>query len=143
MKLIHCFGAGLVGSYVARKLAESGYMVYIYDIEPKSSIFEAYTNVTMHVGDIFAYDLEALGNESIFVNMLPGEIGHNLTKRLAHVNGRKIVDLSFSEKTPDRMMVDRIGIGTKVLWDVGIAPGLSNMLLYEAYRILGLSLIHI
>tara|TARA_S200000501_G_scaffold377039_1_gene433975 strand:- start:1172 stop:2230 length:1059 start_codon:yes stop_codon:yes gene_type:complete len=137
MKLVHCFGAGLVGSFVARKLAESGYNVYIYDIEAKNSIFREYTNITVHVGDIFDYDLEALDNESIFVNMLPGETGHNLTKRLASAESRQIVDLSFSEKTPDTILEDSIGIGTKVLWDVGIAPGLSNMLLSEAYEKMG------
>ena len=137
MKLVHCFGAGLVGSYVARKLAESGCLVHVYDIEPKNSMFDSYTNITVHTGDIFSYDLEALGNEPVFVNMLPGEIGHKLTMRLAHVEGRRIVDLSFSEKTPDTVIKDSIGTGTKVLWDVGIAPGLSNMLLFEAYGKLG------
>ena len=137
MKLVHCFGVGLVGSFVARKLAESGCDVSVYDIEPRNSMFEVYTNITVHVGDIFDYDLEAFGNEAIFVNMLPGEIGHKLTKRLARVDGRQIVDLSFSEKTPDTSIEDRIGIGTKVLWDVGIAPGLSNMLLSEAYGKMG------
>ena len=137
MKLVHCFGVGLVGSFVARKLAEGGCDVSVYDIEPRNSMFEVYTNITVHVGDIFDYDLEAFGNEAIFVNMLPGEIGHKLTKRLARVDGRQIVDLSFSEKTPDTSIEDRIGIGTKVLWDVGIAPGLSNMLLSEAYGKMG------
>ena len=137
MKLVHCFGAGLVGSFVARKLAESGYVVSVYDIEPKNSMFDVYTNINVHVGDIFGYDLEALGDGAIFVNMLPGEIGHRLTERLAGVDGRQIVDLSFSEKTPDRIIEDRIGIGTKILWDVGIAPGLSNMLLSEAYGRMG------
>lgn len=137
MKLVHCFGVGLVGSFVAKKLAEVGCDVSVYDIEPKNSMFEVYKNITVHVGDIFDYDLEAFGNEAIFVNMLPGEIGHKLTKRLARVDGRQIVDLSFSEKTPDTLIEDRIGIGTKVLWDVGIAPGLSNMLLSEAYGKMG------
>ena len=126
-----------MGSFVARKLAESGCDVSVYDIEPRNSMFEVYTNITVHVGDIFDYDLEAFGNEAIFVNMLPGEIGHKLTKRLARVDGRQIVDLSFSVKTPDTSIEDRIGIGTKVLWDVGIAPGLSNMLLSEAYGKMG------
>ena len=126
-----------MGSFVARKLAEGGCDVSVYDIEPRNSMFEVYTNITVHVGDIFDYDLEAFGNEAIFVNMLPGEIGHKLTKRLARVDGRQIVDLSFSEKTPDTSIEDRIGIGTKVLWDVGIAPGLSNMLLSEAYGKMG------
>ena len=137
MKLVHCFGVGLVGSFVAKKLAEVGCDVSVYDIEPKNSMFEVYKNITVHVGDIFDYDLEAFGNEAIFVNMLPGEIGHKLTKKLARVDGRQIVDLSFSEKTPDTLIEDRIGIGTKVLWDVGIAPGLSNMLLSEAYGKMG------
>ena len=137
MKLVHCFGVGLVGSFVAKKLAEVGCNVSVYDIEPKNSMFEVYKNITVHVGDIFDYDLEAFGNEAIFVNMLPGEIGHKLTKRLARVDGRQIVDLSFSVKTPDTSIEDRIGIGTKVLWDVGIAPGLSNMLLSEAYGKMG------
>ena len=126
-----------MGSFVARKLAEGGCDVSVYDIEPRNSMFEVYTNITVHVGDIFDYDLEAFGNEAIFVNMLPGEIGHKLTKRLARVDGRQIVDLSFSVKTPDTSIEDRIGIGTKVLWDVGIAPGLSNMLLSEAYGKMG------
>lgn len=126
-----------MGSFVAKKLAEVGCDVSVYDIEPKNSMFEVYKNITVHVGDIFDYDLEAFGNEAIFVNMLPGEIGHKLTKRLARVDGRQIVDLSFSEKTPDTLIEDRIGIGTKVLWDVGIAPGLSNMLLSEAYGKMG------
>tara|TARA_Y100000768_G_scaffold53366_1_gene35112 strand:+ start:1038 stop:2099 length:1062 start_codon:yes stop_codon:yes gene_type:complete len=137
MRLVHCFGAGLVGSYVARKLAESGCQVHIYDIEPKNSVFESYPNITLHTGDVLDYDLDILGNESIFVNMLPGEIGHKLTMELARVDGRRIVDLSFSEETPDKLSEDVIGIGTKILWDVGIAPGLSNMLLSEAYGKLG------
>ena len=137
MKLVHCFGAGLVGSFVARKLAECGLTVSVYDMKPKNSMFEVYTNITVHIGDIFDYDLEAFDNEAIFVNMLPGEVGHKLTRRLARVDGRQIVDLSFSEKTPDTIKEDMIGIGTKVIWDVGIAPGLSNMLLSEAYGKMG------
>ena len=34
MAAIHCFGVGLVGSYVARKLAESGFSVHAYDPQP-------------------------------------------------------------------------------------------------------------
>lgn len=137
MELVHCFGSGLVGSYVARKLAECGHDVHIYDVKSKDDMFDSYTNITMHVGDVFDCDLDDLGNESIFVNMLPGEVGHKLTTWLARVSGRQIVDLSFSENTPDKILGNSMGTGTKVLWDVGIAPGLSNMLLFEAYGKLG------
>ena len=137
MKLIHCFGAGLVGSYVATKLAESGHQVHIYDINQNNSKFGDEKNITFHIGDVFDQDLNALGNDDMFVNMLPGDIGHRLTEKLASKGGRQIVDLSFSEKTPDMGLEEGIGIGTKVLWDVGIAPGLSNMFLAAAHKMTG------
>ena len=137
MRLIHCFGAGLVGSYVATKLAESGHQVHIYDIDQNNSKFGDEKNITFHIGDVFDRDLDALGNDDMFVNMLPGDIGHRLTEKLASKGGRHIVDLSFSEKTPDMGLEEGIGIGTKVLWDVGIAPGLSNMFLAAAHKMTG------
>ena len=47
MKLIHCFGAGLVGSYVATKLAESGHQVHIYDINQNNSKFGDEKNICL------------------------------------------------------------------------------------------------
>jgi len=68
----------------------------------------------------------------IIVNMVPGSIGHEVLRALN--NGKhRIVDLSFSETTPDAL---EDGSST-VLWDVGIAPGLSNMLVALAARELG------
>ena len=64
--------------------------------------------------------------------MVPGSIGHEVLKSL-HAGGHSIVDLSFSETTPDALP-DGPGV---VLWDVGIAPGLSNMLVALAHRELG------
>ena len=64
--------------------------------------------------------------------MVPGDIGHGVLQAL-HSHGHRIVDLSFSETTPDRLPK---GTST-VLWDVGIAPGLSNMLVALAHRELG------
>ncbi|DAC56816.1 MAG TPA: hypothetical protein D7I08_06970, partial [Candidatus Poseidoniales archaeon] len=64
--------------------------------------------------------------------MVPGSIGHDVL-RVLHEQGHNIVDLSFSETTPDQLPA---GQGV-VLWDVGIAPGLSNMLVALAQRELG------
>ncbi|MEC7089490.1 MAG: saccharopine dehydrogenase C-terminal domain-containing protein, partial [Candidatus Thermoplasmatota archaeon] len=68
----------------------------------------------------------------LIVNMVPGSIGHDVL-RVLHEQGHNIVDLSFSETTPDQLPA---GPGV-VLWDVGIAPGLSNMLVALAQRELG------
>ena len=120
---IHCLGGGLVGSFVTRKLHEAGMEVHLYDI------VERETPATFHLGDASAADHSAA---DFVVNMVPGSIGHRVLKTL-HREGHRIVDLSFSETTPDQLPD---GPGA-VLWDVGIAPGLSNMLVALAHREFG------
>ena len=67
------------------------------------------------------------------VNMLPGSLGNQMTSILKDSN-LKIVDLSFSETTPDTLT----DVSSSILWDVGIAPGLSNMLVAMAVREFGI-----
>lgn len=120
---IHCLGGGLVGSFVTRKLHEAGLEVHLYDIVPRQ------TPATFHLGDAATADHR---EADLIVNMVPGSIGHEVLKTL-FAEGNRIVDLSFSETTPDALP-DGSGV---VLWDVGIAPGLSNMLVALAHRELG------
>ena len=120
---IHCLGGGLVGSFVTRKLFEVGFEVHLFDITPRE------TPATFHLLDATAADHSPA---DVVVNMVPGGIGHEVLKTL-HQRGHRIVDLSFSETTPDQLPD---GPGT-VLWDVGIAPGLSNMLVALAHREFG------
>ena len=61
--------------------------------------------------------------------MLPGHLGNKATQSLKNT-GQRIVDLSFSEITPDNLQ----NVESSILWDVGIAPGLSNMLVSMASR---------
>ena len=120
---IHCLGGGLVGSFVTRKLCEAGFEVHLFDIMPRD------TPATFHLLDAATADHSSA---DLVVNMVPGRIGHEVLKTL-HQNDHRIVDLSFSETTPDRLPE---GTST-VLWDVGIAPGLSNMLVALAQREFG------
>ncbi len=147
MAAIHCFGVGLVGSYVARKLAESGFTVHAYDPQPhrvlgirgieihrlefnEDPIEMLLERISSGDGITFDPDLD------IVVNMLPGDIGHSSTTALAELPWRT-VDLSFSEFTPDRDDQKAKEYGASILWDTGIAPGLSNMLLSLAYEEMG------
>ena len=144
---IHCFGVGLVGSYVARKFAESGFTVHAYDpqphrvmgipgieihhLEPDEDPIDLMLDlVSSRDGITFEPDSD------IVVNMLPGDIGHSSTTSLAELPWRT-VDLSFSEFTPDRDDEKAKEYGATILWDTGIAPGLSNMLLSLAYGEMG------
>tara|TARA_B100000965_G_scaffold89368_1_gene72579 strand:- start:5259 stop:6359 length:1101 start_codon:yes stop_codon:yes gene_type:complete len=147
MATIHCFGVGLVGSYVARKFAESGFSVHAYDPQPHRVMGSPGIEVHHLEPDEDPIDLmlelesSSEGNKfdsdrDIVVNMLPGDIGHSSTTSLAELPWRT-VDLSFSEFTPDRDDEKAKEHGAKILWDTGIAPGLSNMLLSLAYGEMG------
>ncbi|MEC7059644.1 MAG: saccharopine dehydrogenase C-terminal domain-containing protein [Candidatus Thermoplasmatota archaeon] len=120
---IHCLGGGLVGSFVTRKLVEDGFDVHLFDVVNRA------TPAVFHLKDAASADHSSA---DLIVNMVPGSIGHDVL-RVLHEQGHNIVDLSFSETTPDQLPA---GPGV-VLWDVGIAPGLSNMLVALAQRELG------
>lgn len=120
---IHCLGGGLVGSFVTRKLVEDGFEVHLFDVVNRA------TPAVFHLKDAASADHSSA---DLIVNMVPGSIGHDVL-RVLHEQGHNIVDLSFSETTPDQLPA---GQGV-VLWDVGIAPGLSNMLVALAQRELG------
>ena len=120
---IHCLGGGLVGSFVTRKLVEDGFEVHLFDVVNRA------TPAVFHLKDAASADHSSA---DLIVNMVPGSIGHDVL-RVLHEHGHNIVDLSFSETTPDQLPA---GPGV-VLWDVGIAPGLSNMLVALAQRELG------
>ena len=120
---IHCLGGGLVGSFVTRRLVESGFDVHLYDVVKRD------TPANFHLGDALISDHS---HAEIIVNMLPGSLGNKMTSLLKNT-GQRIVDLSFSESTPD-LLED---VSSTILWDVGIAPGLSNMLVASAFREFG------
>ena len=120
---IHCLGGGLVGSFVTRRLVEAGFDVHLYDVVERES------PATFHLGDALTSDHS---QAEVIVNMLPGSLGNKMTSLLKD-SGQRIVDLSFSETTPDTLE----DVSSTILWDVGIAPGLSNMLVASAFREFG------
>ena len=67
MKTVHCFGAGLVGSYVARKLAEEGHNVQVYDLD--SNISFDHPNIT--VKHVNAMDVELSIESAVIAGAKP------------------------------------------------------------------------
>ena len=137
MARIDCLGAGLVGSFVAMKLIELGHNVNVLDPNP-SKYLRGHSNLRVQKIDAMEYcmDFENLRGADIVINLLPGDIGSDVTEKLCE-NSIKIVDLSFCEDTPDINVGKCTENEATILWDVGIAPGLSNMLLSEASRLTG------
>tara|TARA_B110001452_G_scaffold220368_1_gene192604 strand:- start:51 stop:1037 length:987 start_codon:yes stop_codon:yes gene_type:complete len=120
---IHCLGGGLVGLFVTRRLVNSNFDVHLFDIEQRE------TEANFHLGSALDQDHS---EADLIINMLPGHLGNKATESLKNT-GQKIVDLSFSEVTPDHLTE----VKSSILWDVGIAPGLSNMLVSLAHREFG------
>ena len=94
MTNIHCFGVGLVGSYVAEKLANSGHTVHAYDPQPfrvfgipgvEVHHLEKDENPIDLMLDMIVHQegFEFNPFQDIVVNMLPGDIGHSLS--LIHI----------------------------------------------------------
>ena len=84
MAKIHCFGSGLVGSYVIRYLAGKGHEVHAYDQQPHR--VEGVPGVEVHYVEHDEYPHELIQDsvtDSFIINMLPGSIGHVCTTLLA------------------------------------------------------------
>ena len=132
MTTIHCLGSGLIGSFVIKKLLDEKMKVNLIDIERKGKFIDN-DYLTIHVTDAIEYCKNTYNEDELFVNMLPGNLGYKATEILI-AKGKRVIDLSFSEITPDSLNEKAIDSGAKILWDVGIAPGFSNMLITYASR---------
>ena len=134
MTTIVALGCGLVGEFVVQRLVDDGHSVVAVDLHLPDSI-KNNTRIKSIEGDAKEY-IESLNGDEIIINMLPGRIGHGIRKDLV-VGGHNIVDLAFTAEDPQEF--DRLAKahGSTMIWDIGIAPGLSNMLLAHTQRELG------
>lgn len=73
---------------------------------------------------------------TLILNMLPGRIGGKLRELLIS-SGTTVVDIAFAEDIPSEWNEVAQAAGTTFVHDVGIAPGLSNMLIARASREMG------
>ena len=113
MTIIHCLGSGLVGSFVIKKLLEEKMKINLIDIEDKGK-FSNNDYLTIHVTDAIEYCKNTSENDEIYVNMLPGFLGFKATEILVS-RGKKVIDLSFSETTPDSLNQKAIDSGARII----------------------------
>ena len=134
MTTIVALGCGLVGEFVVQRLVDDGHFVIAVDLHLPDSI-KNNTQIKSIEGDAKKY-ISTLEGDEIIINMLPGRIGHGIRKDLV-VGGHNIVDLAFTAEDPQQLDELAKEHGSTMIWDIGIAPGLSNMLLAQAQRELG------
>ena len=123
-------GCGLVGKFVVTKLADMGYKVHVVDLKIHDEI-KSNNTISSHEGDVFRF-IEDLPKGKLILNLLPGNIGEIVRPTLIS-KGIDIIDLAFTESEPTIHNQLAINNDCKLIWDVGIAPGLSNMIIKKEY----------
>lgn len=127
-------GCGLVGRFVIERLLEYGHHVTVLDLKVPEQL-ATHPNIDARQGDVFQ-NIAHLPPQSVVINMLPGRIGNGVRPLLLEA-GHQVVDLAFTAEDPHQYQALAVANNAVLLWDVGIAPGMSNMLAKKAYEILG------
>ena len=127
MVRICVLGGGLVGRFVACTLHERGHHVMVIDAEPLQNLPTGIKCVQSFVNPETIS--ETVSGFDVVVNCLPGRIGHAVREPLLSIEGTSVADLAFTAEDP--RMYDGLAkeTGSRMIYDVGIAPGLSNALL--------------
>ncbi len=139
MSDIRVLGCGMVGSAIARDLAASGHRVKVFDSSP-----ESLKRVSDEKGiETAVLDLSSPGSASgalagadIAVNAVPGWMGLSVLEQAIHA-GVDMVDISFTPEDPAHLDGFAREHGVRCIVDMGVAPGLSNMLFGRALATLG------
>ncbi len=130
MKIV-VLGGGRVGSAIVRDLAaEDDYDVLVVDLDPV-----AVERMTEFGADGVVADLsqsetvaKAVKDADLVVGAVPGFMGYRTVERVLK-EGKPIVDISFFPE--DAFGLERLAaaMGVPCLFDCGVAPGLSNLVL--------------
>ncbi|MHA1667593.1 MAG: saccharopine dehydrogenase family protein [Candidatus Heimdallarchaeaceae archaeon] len=138
MKII-VLGAGLVGSVIARDLAE----------KPENRVTIADINLErLHQLQV-KYDLETTNTDlsnpilladlvegyDLVIGALPGFLGFQTLKTVIE-SKKNVIDISFFEEDPFQLDELAKQNGVTAIVDCGVAPGLSNIILGHTYSIL-------
>ena len=128
---IIAIGAGLVGSAMIKDLVrEQEFSVTAVDIDPRrlERIPDA-PGLEKRIGDVrdssFLDSLFAM--EGILLNAVPGHLGYSVLKD-AVKRGRQVVDICFAPEDPLLLVELAKESGATAIVDMGVAPGMSNLL---------------
>ncbi len=131
MANILVLGAGLVGGWVADVLAADGHDVTAVDENPK--VLAARHPSVRGLQESVDRSIAERHRPDVVVNALPGRIGHRVRRNLLE-DGHAVADLAFTAEDPGQLNEVAGEHGGRLVWDIGVAPGLSNLLLAEGVR---------
>lgn len=124
-------GAGLVGSAIARDLAENDQLELVsVDIDPEALRKLSALGISTQCCDIKNTGelRKVLSTADMIVGAVPGSMGYEVVKNVIEM-GKDMVDISFFPEDPFSLHVHAKEKGVKVVVDCGVAPGLGNIVL--------------
>lgn len=131
MKIL-VLGAGLVGAPIAKDLARDGeFEVTSADINPealsKLKDIPGISTIRANVAD--KAELAALANGfQLVVSAVPGHMGFRTLETLIEC-GKDVVDIAFFPEDMFALDAKARAAGVTVVCDMGVAPGMSNVLI--------------
>lgn len=130
MKTAIILGGGMVGSAIAMDLKKSGLAVTVADRRPETLARVAkkhgVATEAADLGDPAAVK-RLVAKSDLVVGALPSFLGLQ-TMRAVIEAGKPYCDISFLAEDPDDLSKLAAERGVTVVYDAGVAPGMSNML---------------
>jgi len=131
MKII-VLGSGLVGRPMALDLAkEDGFEVTVADRDQKAlNLFDNEENINVVLKDLSDTDQvkELVSNFDIVLSAVPGFMGFRTLEAVIEA-GKDVIDIAFFPE--DLFLLDELAKekGVTAISDIGVAPGMSNILI--------------
>lgn len=130
LKRVLVLGGGLVGGPIALDLVkDTGLKVTLADISKSTLKRITDDRIVKIQADLsVATELQALVNEhDLIVNAVPGFMGYNTLKQCIEA-GKNVVDIAFYPEDVFGLTELAKEKGVTVIADMGVAPGMSNLL---------------
>ncbi len=130
MAKILVLGAGMVGSAMVRDLAERHDVVATDYSDRPLAQFDGLPSITSHTLDCTDADAvtAAVADMDLVVCAVPGDLGFATLRTLIEA-GKNVADISFFPE--EALDLDELARekGVTVVTDIGVAPGLDNLIL--------------
>jgi len=135
MKSVIVLGYGQMGSVVAADLSSRGYKVSVLDtlFEPTDTSFSG-DKITIDVCNTNALKTELLrGGYNLAICCLPAPLGYNTVEACIEAE-LNCVDMSFTNEDMSGLHYAAVRNKVLVIYDVGFAPGIPNMIIGDTLR---------